>query len=776
MSISVTCSSCGKTLNVPETAIGKSVRCPMCKTAIQVPRAQPWPTVPQVNLPEVKRSADNVQSPRTSAGIQATAQSRANEQRGRNSNYLDVQRSESSAPAPQISVVVNQVESKADAPGVIGLIFGVLSLLCTALVCCTAGISGFVAIPFAVIGAGCSFFGRGNLRVAGIVLNFLALVPAIAVTAIFFLGLAANIVGEKAVGSAESGIQSGVEKGVVKVFDKAIDAVEESAAEAAKKDKAPPNYWIQALHGSDDRAAAEARERLTRMGTRAVPDLRQATNDKDVKLRLAVASILGDIGANAIDAGSDLAKLLKDAEPSVRAASATALGQIGNGVRDQLVPLIRATDDPNQTVRNAATDAMGKIGPPTSQEIPKVLVLWQERDAAKRAAYLRLVQSLGPDSETAIGLYLPLLKDSDRSIRSQAIRALGQIGPKAHKEVFGAALPILIGATRDESAEVRRAAVELTAQFGRKSGAVPALLERLDDDAKEVRQASMNALSSMEPGITQEELQLLRAALKGRQPDSRLFAAAQFVRLGPDTPGCLQDILAAANDPDYEVRRIVFIALARHGSNASTGESAVLATISEVINGDGRKEGAIYLLLQAAATLRKIGTPEKAVAILAAGLNSENTRLRKAVVQSLAILGSPARKLAKELCFLLAQSELESTVADALVDLGGDEIVKALCNIAESAGSTPTRNAAIQVLGRMGTDARKKAALIEAKMKAAAPPSEQDEKDAASLLNFAKQFIGSRDTDRAASNLQRVIDKYPNTKAAAEARKLLKEL
>jgi hypothetical protein len=79
-----------------------------------------------------------------------------------------------------------------DAPGVISLIFGCLGMLCLLFGCCTAGITYFAAIPFALIGGVVGFFGRGNLRVAGLVLNFLVLIPAIAlVVAMTWLGAGA---------------------------------------------------------------------------------------------------------------------------------------------------------------------------------------------------------------------------------------------------------------------------------------------------------------------------------------------------------------------------------------------------------------------------------------------------------------------------------------------------------------------------------------------------------------------------------------------------------
>ena len=76
-----------------------------------------------------------------------------------------------------------------DAPGVTGLIFGVLALLCTMLGLITCGISLFAAFPFSLIGATCSFCGRDNRRVVGLTLNLLSLfITAFYLAILFALG------------------------------------------------------------------------------------------------------------------------------------------------------------------------------------------------------------------------------------------------------------------------------------------------------------------------------------------------------------------------------------------------------------------------------------------------------------------------------------------------------------------------------------------------------------------------------------------------------------
>ena len=66
-----------------------------------------------------------------------------------------------------------------DAPGVIGLIFGAVAMVCFLMGWITCGVTWYAVVPLAGVGGGAAFFGRGNMKVAGIVLNLLALVPVL---------------------------------------------------------------------------------------------------------------------------------------------------------------------------------------------------------------------------------------------------------------------------------------------------------------------------------------------------------------------------------------------------------------------------------------------------------------------------------------------------------------------------------------------------------------------------------------------------------------------
>ncbi len=82
----------------------------------------------------------------------------------------------------------------ADVPGIVGLVLGCVAVVCLLLGCFTCGITYVLAVPLALIGTGFSLFGRGGLRVAGLLLNVLALLPAIVVLVLWAAGAAGALI------------------------------------------------------------------------------------------------------------------------------------------------------------------------------------------------------------------------------------------------------------------------------------------------------------------------------------------------------------------------------------------------------------------------------------------------------------------------------------------------------------------------------------------------------------------------------------------------------
>jgi hypothetical protein len=167
--IRFTCPNCQKKLRAPESAAARIFRCPKCGQSQVVP--------PPVRSPDPILTEPEVLSPKSSSLAIPSYQG--------DLSPFDFD----SQPEPighvhrvehfHSGFIETRTRTETDAPGVISLIFGCIALLCMLLGCLTYGITCLVAVPFALIGAACGFGAKGNLRVAGLVLNLLVFIPVL---------------------------------------------------------------------------------------------------------------------------------------------------------------------------------------------------------------------------------------------------------------------------------------------------------------------------------------------------------------------------------------------------------------------------------------------------------------------------------------------------------------------------------------------------------------------------------------------------------------------
>lgn len=181
MSIRFACPHCQASITAEGRKAGARVNCPKCGLLFEVP------------IPKGEMMSPTPASP----AIQAQP-AQAPDPFGFDSHREDADARRS----------IRREGDGTDAPGVISLIFGCLSLACILLGFFTCGATFFGSLPFALIGFIVGFFGRGNFRVAGVVLNSLALLPAvIAILCVLgFIGISS--IGALAKPTAKTSVQS----------------------------------------------------------------------------------------------------------------------------------------------------------------------------------------------------------------------------------------------------------------------------------------------------------------------------------------------------------------------------------------------------------------------------------------------------------------------------------------------------------------------------------------------------------------------------------------
>jgi predicted Zn finger-like uncharacterized protein len=170
--IRVTCPTCNAELEIGEEHLGKEVECGSCLQAFTAEDPKSKKTPYKMRRPKDRADDDEEED-------------RPSRRRRRDDDEGDY---DYSPPGSRNG------GSGSDAPGIIGLIFGCVAVVCLVLGCFTCGMTYFAAAPLALVGGIVSCFARGNLKVAGIVLNVLVLIPGILVLGLWMLGMGGAMV------------------------------------------------------------------------------------------------------------------------------------------------------------------------------------------------------------------------------------------------------------------------------------------------------------------------------------------------------------------------------------------------------------------------------------------------------------------------------------------------------------------------------------------------------------------------------------------------------
>jgi HEAT repeat protein len=308
--------------------------------------------------------------------------------------------------------------------------------------------------------------------------------------------------------------------------------------------------------------------------------LTHALKDDDATVRRLAAKALGRQGRGAISAVDALLKLAQGGEADrrsalgavaeidpVRAAAYWAarfkdspsganseedrlraleeLGELGRAAASQEALLLEAARRGGPAVRIRAVLALGRLGTPSQSAIDTVAkALSDPAEVRDNSFPLRQALGLGPR-----------WLDERVPVRLAAARSLAKLGPKA-----AAGLPGLRSLLGERDPALREAAALALAAAGRAAEpALPALLEHLDDKDQGVRQAVSGALGGLGSAAVEGLAGRLRHAAAARV---RGRAAAALKGFGPGALPAMAALLAALDDPDWEVRSQAADALA----------------------------------------------------------------------------------------------------------------------------------------------------------------------------------------------------------------------
>ncbi|MBM4071257.1 MAG: HEAT repeat domain-containing protein [Planctomycetes bacterium] len=347
--------------------------------------------------------------------------------------------------------------------------------------------------------------------------------------------------------------------------------------------------------------AAGVLARLGKTGKFAIPELRAALKDKDVRVRIKVAEALWKVEKP--PASVILPVLLaafKDKTPSVRAAVPGVIALLGPKARPALPALKKALTDKDLDVRMETILALGELGPVAVECAPALLQLTgtvellllepmisvtlgnmgagatpslvnalgrKEFEARRMAAYA--LGLIGPQARDAAPALCKVLEDTEPSVRAQAAQALGKIGKDAAD-----GLPALRKALTDKNDSVAiEAGLALWRVAGVRDG-VPVIVRALKMSGEDfIRESACKALAQIGDGGDEAQAALL-AGLTDAGAVVRAAAADALARV-PPSKTVLKALTKALSDKEIQVQLSVVRAL---GKDAATvpGTLAVL--------------------------------------------------------------------------------------------------------------------------------------------------------------------------------------------------------
>ncbi len=328
------------------------------------------------------------------------------------------------------------------------------------------------------------------------------------------------------------------------------DRLYSEAAEAlAKIGKSAAPALVKVLGGSEGRSLYLAVEALGKIGDEcAVDALGKLLEGEDRRQYRVASTALGEIGTK--KACDVLGKAARHKDQGVREAAVKALGDTCcESAVEYLLKVLRTEENPY--TRRSAVEELGELGFETA--VDGLLEALDDREVARDVP--KALAKIGGDK--AYKGILKSLENEQQDVRSNAVWALGYLGDTR-------AIPLLIKllGRREHKSDATRALGEMGPE------AIEPLIEQLDSEDKNVREAASGALTmitkqrfgtdktrwleylgKMPAGST---LRKLTKQLKDGDTDAKVSAASGLGKLGDKK--AVGPLIDALKDGEARVR------------------------------------------------------------------------------------------------------------------------------------------------------------------------------------------------------------------------------
>jgi HEAT repeat protein len=266
--------------------------------------------------------------------------------------------------------------------------------------------------------------------------------------------------------------------------------------------------------------------------------------NRDDIVRRAAAEASGLAGANGMMLSGELVSVLNgDSDVRVRLAAARSLGQLGKEAKNAIPALIQALkrNQPllrhgrdmvavDDQVHRACIDSLSKIGADSPEACHALTdILADKNSAVLQAPALSALEQMGPGAAPAVNPLLALLNTAPDNTKEQIVRVFQQVGRDA-----APTLPALKKLMDSPNANLRKSALEAILSIDDNKASLHSILQTASTDKDaQLRRIAITLISRSDVAGAPAVGTLVHDLEHAKEPDARQAAIKSLGNLGP---------------------------------------------------------------------------------------------------------------------------------------------------------------------------------------------------------------------------------------------------
>ncbi len=251
-------------------------------------------------------------------------------------------------------------------------------------------------------------------------------------------------------------------------------------------------YLKKALLDPNPAVGQTALQILRNVGEDPMPSLVPGLESKDIKLRIATASLMAHTNFKVDKAMPILLDGLKQADKQLQMQSAIALSKTGQQTDKVMPVLLQGLKSESAALRQQAVIALSHIGGNDEKAIGALVQALEDPEVQVRKQAFYALQYRGNLGGKVAAGFMKLLDEDDVNFRRQVVSTLYSLGKDA--------VPLYLKAIKDKDTQVRQNAMwGLQSAQADPKDVVPVLAKLMHDKEKGVRQTAVQVLQYFGP-------------------------------------------------------------------------------------------------------------------------------------------------------------------------------------------------------------------------------------------------------------------------------------